>query len=215
MKTGMGLFAGLILCVSVTACARNEELEKLDGAVLTGQKERIAGKASIENEDISRENCTGIIAARAGDHGTWYFDSHGTAEPYIHTFENLRIMALKNKAGISGTLRSADHTVSPILDASEEMITTDITEQGYISSDTANSMTYVRLLYDPYVPETGVNDLPHKDIIFAAAGEDLEDAYLMIQDPETLTNWDYMELEAYGQWLSREADMLFAQTAGF
>lgn len=212
MRTVIGLFTGLIICVSVTACTQNENIDR---AILTQQKESIPVKTSIENENIQQEKCIGIIVARAGDYETWYFDNDGSTELYIHTFENLRSMALRDKAGISGILQSTDNTVYPILDTAEEIITTDIEEQGYISSDTANSITWVRLLYDPYVPGTGVNDLPHKDIIFATTDENFEDSYLIIQDPETLTNWNYMELETYGQWLDREVDMLLAQTTGF
>ena len=65
------------------------------------------------------------------------------------------------------------------------------------------------------MPELGVNDQPHKDIVLAVTSENLENAFLIIQDPNTLTVWNYIKLEGYGQWLSREVDMLLAQTTGF
>jgi len=181
----------------------------------TEQRESIPDQTPAESKNLQQENCIGIIVARAGDYEIYYFDSNELTKLYIHVFENLRSMALRNEAGISGILQTTDDSVYSILSAAEETITTDIIDQGYISSDVKNNITWVRLLYNPYIPEIGVNDQPHKDIIFAITGENLEDAYLIIQDPKALTVWNYMELEEYGQWLNREIDMLLAQTTGF
>lgn len=167
-----------------------------------------------ELKHLQQKNCTGIIVARAGDYEIYYFDSNELTKLYIYVFENLRLMALKNEASIAGILQPANDSIYSILNASEETITADISNLGYLSSDVENSITWVRLLYDSYIPEIGINDIAHKDIVFAI-GENIENAYLIIQDPETLTVWNYMELNKYGQWLSREIDMLLAQTTGF
>lgn len=201
--------------ISEQPLAQTEKLDNLAGTISREQRESISDQTPVESKNLQQENCTGIIVARAGDYEIYYFDSNELTKLYIHVFENLRSMALRNEAGISGILQTTDDSVYSILSAAEETITTDIIDQGYISSDVKNNITWVRLLYNPYIPEIGVNDQPHKDIVFAITGENLEDAYLIIQDPKASTVWNYMELEEYGQWLNREIDMLLAQTTGF
>ena len=181
----------------------------------TELKESISDQTTVESREPQQENCIGIIVARAGDYEIYYFDSNNLTDLYIDNFENLRSLALRNKAGVSEILQTADDLVSPILNMAEEAITTDVIDKGYISSDLENSITWVRLLYNPYMPELGDNDQPHKDIVLAVTSENLENAFLIIQDPNTLTVWNYIKLEGYGQWLSREVDMLLAQTTGF
>lgn len=215
MKKLFFLFTGIVICVSVTGCTQHKSSESSADINSTEQKESISDQTPTESKNLQQGNCTGIVVARAGEHEIYYFDSNELTEQYIHIFENLRSMALKNQAGISGILQTADDSADSILSTVVDIATTDIIDQGYVSLDVENNITWVRLLYDPYIPEVGVNDQPHKDIIFTVTSENVEDAYLIIQDPKTLDAWNYMELNGYGQWLSREVDMLLAQTTGF
>ncbi len=74
---------------------------------------------------------------------------------------------------------------------------------------------WLRLYYDPYKPVQGVNDMGHKDIIiYADNPQDTEDAYLLIQNPDNLTEWTVITLPGYGQWLQKEVDMLLRMKMG-
>ena len=108
----------------------------------TELKESISDQTTVESREPQQENCIGIIVARAGDYEIYYFDSNNLTDLYIDNFENLRSLALRNKAGVSEILQTADDLVSPILNMAEEAITTDVIDKGYISSDLENSITW-------------------------------------------------------------------------
>jgi len=72
----------------------------------------------------------------------------------------------------------------------------------------------VRLIYEPYRPGQGMNDLAHKDLIIYTDPGNVNDAYLGVQNPDNQTKWDLYRLPDYGQWLKKEVDLFLRISKG-
>lgn len=85
------------------------------------------------------------------------------------------------------------------------------TKEG--STDT--NFNYVRLIQKPYIPQTGENAPPRKDLIFFIDVTNPKDLYLAVQHPEKLKEWKVYLIEDYGNWLQKELDTYLWSTHGF
>ena len=72
----------------------------------------------------------------------------------------------------------------------------------------------VRLVYEPYRPGQGMNDLAHKSVIIFTDPEGANDACLGVQNPDRQTRWNLYRLPGYGHWLEKEVDLFLRLRMG-
>lgn len=129
-----------------------------------------------------------------------------SVEPIISDIQNLRWIAYRGGSGMDFRQVVKDQKDISIVKASENTESIEKARDG---------SPWLRLYYDPYKPVQGANDTGHKDIIICADNpQDPEDAYLLVQNPDNLTEWTVITLPGYGQWLQKEVDMLLRMKMG-
>lgn len=125
--------------------------------------------------------------------------------PLIVNIESLYAIAQRGGAEIneSGTERIATReSESEVLEKSDE----DAVDIG---------TSYVRLRYDPVVPEAGQNDMGHKDLIVFVDADHRDDAYLGVQNPNSPEEWTLFPMPGYGPWLTKELAIILRAGFGF
>ncbi|MFZ5597566.1 MAG: hypothetical protein ACOY31_11210 [Bacillota bacterium] len=169
----------------------NRSWQKNSADITTGRSERPQPKQ---------------VVIQRGNHIYPPLKNISSEEPIISDIQNLRWIAYRGGAGMNFRQVVKDQKDISIVKASETIESNGKAQDG---------SRWVRLYYGPYKPVQGVNDIGHKDIIiYADNSQDPEDAYLLIQNPDILTEWTVITLPGYGQWLQKEIDMLLRMKMG-
>ncbi len=76
---------------------------------------------------------------------------------------------------------------------------------------TDSGNVWIRVINEPYLPEEGINEPGHKDIVIYKDGED---AYFALQDPDDEEMWTVWLMPEYGNWIEKEIMMFLRVTTG-
>lgn len=80
--------------------------------------------------------------------------------------------------------------------------------------DVKSKNVWIRLNYEPYVPEQGMNVIAHKDLIVYLDPQNQDNAFLGIQNVQDLNTWTIILMPGYGPWFEKEINMLLYFTTG-
>ncbi|CAG5091951.1 Putative uncharacterized protein [Thermobacillus xylanilyticus] len=89
--------------------------------------------------------------------------------------------------------------------------TSESAEEDGIAAD---SRTWARLVQNPVLPEPGVNEPRHKDLLFYPDPESPDVLWIAVQHPERLSEWTAYPASGYGEWFRRELDLYIRLTRG-
>lgn len=78
----------------------------------------------------------------------------------------------------------------------------------------ATGYTFVRLVQPSYVPQTGENAPPSKDLLFYPDLRNPEDLDLGVQNPAKPEEWKVYRLPDYGGWFEKELALYLRDTRG-
>lgn len=203
----------LFTAIGVIGCSNHEQNDDTNQQIEdtnTTASDDINAPESVEAaSDLDsriEEKCIGIMICREDEVECYYF-LPDTNEDFINSFSRLDWIAERGGAGTQSEYITPDQNALSIIEKSSGITENElIYEQTYLKLTGINTETWIRLIYEPYMPESGIGSFPHKDIVFATM-TDKEDAFLARQDPENPDIWEYMSLPGYGQWLQREIDM--------
>lgn len=210
-KSTKKLFIITIAAVSlIEGCAQSHNNHLI--TEINGEQMESATEETKENTVLYKS----VMVCRKNEPDCFYFPSDTLASNYAETFEDLMWIASRGGAGISGEDWLPDDNALTIIKLSDQIIQdTDIIKTDSVKLENDNTQTWVRINYDSYIPASGVNEFPHKDVIMATAEDSGENAFIAIQNPKDLSTWKFIKLPGYGQWLERELDMLLYQYTGF
>jgi|GEM_PF-1460178 hypothetical protein len=128
----------------------------------------------------------------------------------IEDINNLLWIVPRGGAGITDVATENDSSELPIVALSNSILDKELT--SYTAED---NYTWIRLVYDTYIPPAGVNAVGHKDIVIYIQPDNPDDAIFAIQDPVENSKWNITSMPGYGCWLSTEIDMLLRMMTGF
>ncbi|WP_029100418.1 hypothetical protein [Brevibacillus thermoruber] len=74
--------------------------------------------------------------------------------------------------------------------------------------------TYIRIVQKPFIPESGVNEFPRKDIVIYLDPQNPTDAFVGVQDPHNLDEWKIYQVKDYGDWVKKVIDLYLALHTG-
>ncbi|MGQ7277652.1 hypothetical protein ACT91Q_06755 [Brevibacillus thermoruber] len=77
-----------------------------------------------------------------------------------------------------------------------------------------NDYTYMRIVQKPFIPESGVNEFPRKDIVIYIDPQNPNDAFVGVQDPNKLDEWKIYKVKDYGNWVKKVIDLYIALYKG-
>ncbi|CAJ1000882.1 MULTISPECIES: hypothetical protein [Bacillales] len=73
---------------------------------------------------------------------------------------------------------------------------------------------YIRIVQKPFIPESGVNEFPRKDIVIYLDPQNPNDAFVGVQNPHNLDEWKIYQVKDYGGWVKKEIDLHLALHTG-
>lgn len=74
--------------------------------------------------------------------------------------------------------------------------------------------TYIRIVQQPFIPESGVNEFPRKDIVIYLDPQNPNDAFVGVQNPHHPDTWKIYQVKDYGGWVKKEIDLHVALHTG-
>ncbi|MCL6449101.1 MAG: hypothetical protein K6U04_13305 [Armatimonadetes bacterium] len=186
-------------------CAINSGKNKVEGLKVPSKttsqiSQQIQAPSNTQTQAPTEKKLTQVIVKRGND--VFSFDNplglRGLG--IISDIQDLLWVAPRGGAGIQ-----------PEVEQVESKELDKVLENGDKMKDAFCS---VRLIYEPYRPEQGMNDLAHKDLIIYTDPGNVNDACLGVQKPDNQTEWDLYRLPDYGQWLKKEVDLLLRLRTG-
>lgn len=66
----------------------------------------------------------------------------------------------------------------------------------------------------PYIPDEGVNEFPRKDIVIYVDPKYPNDAFVGVQNPSSLEEWQVYKVQDYSSWLRKEIDLYISLYTG-
>lgn len=126
-------------------------------------------------------------------------------EPLIKNINSIYWIAPRGGAGINES--GNDYEVKK---------TSDLPVLQVSTNDKVDlNTTYIRLACDPILPEPGVNETGHQDLIVYQDLDHPADAYFGVQNPKNTEEWTIYKMPDYGMWLSKELDIILRDGYGF
>ncbi len=159
---------------------------------------------NINTED-QQNQCKEIIVQRGSDCFTFeniQIDNAGI----IRDIEDLLWIVPRGGAGIQNSGIDKDISEVPMINEINNAVNNHCKTNG--------NYTWIRLVYDPYIPEEGQNAIKHEDIILYLDPNNSSDAVFCIQNPKKESEWNITVLPDYGKWLSKEIDILLRIKTG-
>jgi hypothetical protein len=193
-----------IFIITIPACAINKKENKAENLNVpppTNSQitQQIQVPSNPHSQTPAEKKLTQIIVKRGND--VFPFNPLTLKESgIILDIRDLLWVALRGGAGIQPEVKQVE---SKELD--KDLKNGDKMKDVFCS---------VRLIYEPYRPKQGINDLAHKDLIIYINPDNVNDAYFGIQNPDNQTKWDLYYLPGYGQWLKKEVDLLLRLHTG-
>jgi hypothetical protein len=193
----------LILVVSFIGCIdKNPETKQRKPAFDLSPAPQASGQAK-------QEIVKSMIVQRGHDgiRDGFKNDSLDKLKSYgiVLDMKNLLWLATRGAAGIEAEGEKKAVAEFSVIAESEESL----------AGDTVNSDNcWIRLNYEAYFPDQGVNVWEHKDLIIYIDPDNADDAFLGVQDPQEQMLWTVFRLPGYGTWLEKEIDMLLRLTTG-
>lgn len=187
---------------------------------LPEEKTTVAVKSSVsespqEDNDVPSDSslCQGILFHKGGDF-EYYFQNQNLLPDFEDTFDDLIWLMIRGRIEKSVDNWTPDENALSVIKRADQILNlTNVKDKGDEALTHGGSQTWIRFTYNPYTPDAGVNDIPHKDIIVSTVKGNGEDAFVAVQDPKDLGTWDFTKLPGYGQWLDRELDIFMQSEA--
>lgn len=191
----------LILTITAAVYVMNNRKAKVESSINPSrQYAHIPQYVQAQTQTPAEKKLTQVIIKR----GNYVFSLDNPLRfsglGIISDIQNLLWVAPRGGAGIQ-----------PEVEQVEPKELDKVLQSGDKMNDT---FCLVRLIYEPYKPQQGMNELAHKDVIIYTNPDSVNDAYLGVQNPENQTRWDLYRLPDYGQWLKKEVDLLLRLRTG-
>ncbi|NPV70783.1 MAG: hypothetical protein HPY55_09085 [Firmicutes bacterium] len=194
----------VVTTLTVSACSTSNRAGKNAGnpdarqsvTPLSAETEQNPGETQPQQD---KKTLHQIVVQRDNDRFTLKVTPGQKPYGLVSDIQNLRWIALRGGLGIENIAEGHDHL--EIIRQSEK---NEVKSKGL----------WIRLYYETYKPEQGMNDFGHKDIIVYAAPRNPNDAFLGIQNTDDQTKWSLFSLPGYGPWLKKEIDILLRLATG-
>lgn len=192
-----------IFTITIPACAINSKnkAENLSVPLQTTSQisQQIQAPSNTHPQAPAEKKLTQIIVKRGSD--VFSFNPLTLRESgIILDIRDLLWVAPRGGAGIQPEIKQVE-----LKELNKNLKNEDKIKDAFCS---------VRLIYEPYRPKQGMNDIAHKDLIIYINPDNVNDACFGIQHPDNQTKWDLYYLSDYGQWLKKEVDLLLRLHTG-
>lgn len=87
-------------------------------------------------------------------------------------------------------------------------------QAGLEEGTSEKAFTYIRLVQTPFIPDEGVNEFPRKDIVIYVDPKYPNDAFVGVQNPNKLEEWQIYKVNDYGNWLRKEIALYISLYTG-
>lgn len=87
-------------------------------------------------------------------------------------------------------------------------------QEGQEEGTSENAFTYIRIVQIPFIPDEGVNEFPRKDIVIYVDPKYPNDAFVGVQNPDKLEEWQIYKVLDYGNWVKKEIDLTISLYTG-
>ncbi|WP_274651340.1 hypothetical protein [Paenibacillus humicola] len=196
------IFAGVFAAAALSGCQSHGPSNENVHSASVSSSSPPASNAGHATADATKADeypgLKGIVVHTANGY-TAAFEKKSDFKPFaslLTDINNLYWIAPRGGAGINPDDRQANKSskVRAIVESSKS-------KPDYKGD-------FIRLEYNPQVPEKGENTLGHQDMLIYQDTNHEENADLAIQDPKQADQWLIYILPGYGQWLSRELEII-------
>jgi len=199
----------LISTLIIIRCLTNEKppVTALTISPSSYDSATLISKAQNKNSDI-QDQYKEMVVQRNYD--CFSFQKNQIAnQGIVLDIQNLLFIVPRGGAGITDIGIEKDSSELSIINESDNFI------KKHLNADTSDKKyTYIRLIYDSYIPQEAENATRHKDIIIYLQPDNSNDAIFAIQDPVKQSKWTITTLVGYGDWLTKEIDILLRIKTG-
>jgi len=199
----------LISTLIIIGCLTNEKTPVTALAIspLSNDSATLTSKSQDKNSDI-QDQYKEMIVQRNYDCFS-FPKSQIEDQGIVLDIQSLLFIVPRGGAGITDIGIEKDSSELSVINTSDNFI------KKHLNADTADKKyTYIRLICDSYIPKEGENAIRYKDIIIYLQPDNSNDAIFAIQDPVKQSKWTITTLVGYGDWLTKEIDILLRIKTG-
>lgn len=196
----------LVLSITLPACTKNgRQSSKVESGGSPSNNSPRSSQQISASDGTSKltpmeKQIVRLVVKRGADLFT-FDDLSGLRDSgLISDIQNLLWVAPRGGAGLQPQVRHVDSKeLGGILEKGDEM---------------KDSFCSVRIVYEPYRPKQGMNNIAHKDVIIYIDPDNINDACLGVQNPDNREEWGLYCLPDYGKWLGKEVDLFLRLYTG-
>ncbi|MCB8818085.1 hypothetical protein [Desulfosporosinus shakirovi] len=218
MKKILSLFLMMVFTLTLlTACSKTQNTLNTTGETPLSSSDASAPVQSTENATHEQKILNYIIVQRGRDgvRVVLQNDSSDKLKTFGHygivsDVENLLWIASRGGGGLDSETEEKKVTELPVIQESNK--TTGINRDIWFEDTGGNKDVWIRLNYEPFTPDQGMNGWEHKDLIVYIDPNNHDNGFLGIQDAQDQNVWRIILLPSYGPWIEKEIDMLLRLT---